>query len=74
MKLEYNKEQKILLAAKLLKNGSLTISQAAESCGCSIYEFMDLLKGYDVSVFNYNASDLELDVKNARESINKYKK
>jgi predicted HTH domain antitoxin len=74
MKKEFNKEQKILLAAKLLENGSLTISQAAEKCGCTIYEFMELLKEHDVSVFNYSASDLESDVKNARGSINKYKK
>ncbi len=62
-------ENKVLSAAKLFENGTLTISQAAKSCGHSISDFMDLLKRYDVSVFNYPATDLESDVKNARESI-----
>lgn len=62
-------ENKVLSAAKLFENGTLTISQAAKSCGHSISDFMNLLKRYDVSVFNYPATDLESDVKNARESI-----
>ncbi len=62
-------ENKVLLAAKLFENGTLAISQAAKSCGHSISDFMDLLKKYDVSIFNYPPSDLDTDVKNAKDSI-----
>lgn len=74
MKAKSNKEQKILLAAKLFENGTLSISQAAEKCGCTIYKFIDLLKEHNISVINYIPSDLESDVKNARESLKDFKK
>jgi predicted HTH domain antitoxin len=45
------------------------MSQAARSAGYTMSEFMDLLKNYNVSVINHPASDIESDVKNARESI-----
>ena len=64
-----NQELKTFLAAKLFEAGRLTMSQAAKSAGYTMSEFMDLLKNYNVSVINHPASDLESDVKNARESI-----
>ena len=68
--LEYdNNDVKTFIAAKLYEAGRLTIGQAAELSGYSVITFMELLKDYNVSVFNYPASDLESDVKNARESI-----
>jgi predicted HTH domain antitoxin len=67
-------ENKVLEAVKLFESGALTISQAARSAGYTISEFMDLLKNYNVSVINHPASDLESDVKNARESIKNLKK
>ena len=74
MTTESDHENKILTAAKLFESGSLTMSQAAKKCGCTIYEFIDLLYKYNISVINYPASDLESDVKNARESIRNLKK
>lgn len=62
-------ENYLLLTAKLFESGSLTLSEAAKTCGCTVYEFLDILKKYNISVINYPASDLESDVKNARESI-----
>ena len=62
-------ENYLLLTAKLFESGSLTLSEAAKTCGCTVYEFVDILKKYNISVINYPASDLESDVKNARESI-----
>ena len=50
------------------------MSQAARSTGYTISEFMDLLKNCNVSVINHPASDLDSDVKNARESIKNFKK
>ena len=64
-----NQELKTFLAAKLFEAGRLTMSQAARSAGYTMSEFMDLLKNYNVSVINHPPSDLESDVKNARESI-----
>lgn len=68
--LEYdNNDIKTFIAAKLYESGRLTISEAAELSGYSVITFMELLKDYNVSVLNYPASDLESDVRNARESI-----
>jgi predicted HTH domain antitoxin len=69
MTTESDHENKILKAEKLFESGSLTMSQAARSAGYTMSEFMDLLKNYNVSVINHPASDIESDVKNARESI-----
>ena len=69
-----NQELKTFLAAKLFEAGRLTMSQAAKSAGYTMSEFMDLLKNYNVSVINHPPSDLESDVKNARESIKNLKK
>ena len=64
-----NKDLKCFMAAKLFEAGILSLSQAAESTGYTISEFMHSLNKYNVSVFNYPASDLASDVKNAEESI-----
>ena len=74
MNTQSNKEMEVILAAKLFESGTLTMSEAAKKCGCTIYEFIDILKKYNISVINYPASDLESDVKNARESIKNFKK
>jgi len=73
MTTESDHENKTLIAAKQFESGTLSMSQAAKKCGCTIYEFIDLLYKYNISVINYPASDLESDVKNARESIKKFK-
>jgi predicted HTH domain antitoxin len=66
---ESDHENKVLKAVKLFESGALTMSQAAKSTDYTMSAFMDLLKNYNVSVINHPASDLESDVKNARESI-----
>ena len=73
MTTESDHENKTLIAAKQFESGTLSMSQAAKKCGCNIYEFIDLLYKYNISVINHPASDLESDVKNARESIKKFK-
>ena len=67
-------ENKVLKAVKLFESGALTMSQAAKSVDYTMSAFMDLLKNYNVSIINHPASDLESDVKNARESIKNLKK
>lgn len=64
-----NNELNTFVAVKLFEVAKLTLGQAAEMTGVSIEEFISILFKYNVSVINYPASDLELDVKNAEESI-----
>ncbi|MFQ5706090.1 MAG: UPF0175 family protein [bacterium] len=59
------KEIKFILASKLYEEGKLSLGQAAELAGVSKRTFMELLGNYDVSIFNYDAEDIEKDFKNA---------
>jgi predicted HTH domain antitoxin len=56
----------MLLASRLYEKGKLTLGQAAELVGLSKRAFMEILGDYDVSIFNYPLSELENDIKNAR--------
>lgn len=64
-----NKEMSNFIIAKLFEAGKLSMGQAAEMAGLSLSDFMDTLFEYNISIFNYSASELESDVKNAEESI-----
>lgn len=55
----------MLAATRLYEQGKLSLGQAAELAGLSKRTFAELLGRYDVSIFNYPASDLSRDVKNA---------
>jgi len=55
----------MLIATRLYEKGKLSLGQAAELVGLSKRTFAELLGRYDVSIFNYPASDLAKDVKNA---------
>ncbi|MGC4129780.1 MAG: UPF0175 family protein [Bergeyella sp.] len=44
---------------KLYKSGKLTLAQAAELCGVSLYEFVSLLTLSAVPVVDYGVEDLE---------------
>jgi predicted HTH domain antitoxin len=52
-------------ASKLYEKGKLSLGQAAEFVGLSKPTFAEMLGKYDVSLFNYPASDISQDVKNA---------
>lgn len=60
------REAKMLLAAKLYEQGSLSLGQAADLVGYSKRTFMELLGNYGVSVFNYTEAELEKDILNAQ--------
>ena len=60
-----DQEAIMLLATKLYEQGKLSLGQAAEVSGYSKRTFMELLGRYNVSVFNYDASELKNDIKNA---------
>ena len=60
------KETQTLLATKLYEKGTLSLGQAAELAGYSKRTFMELLANYEVSVFNYSATELEQEILNAQ--------
>lgn len=60
-----DKEAAMLLAASLYEKGKLSLGQAAEVAGLSKRTFAELLGAYGVSIFNYPATDISKDVKNA---------
>ncbi len=58
-------EVAMLVATRLYEQGKLSIGQAAEVAGLTKRTFAELLGKYNVSIFNYPASDLSRDVANA---------
>ncbi|MFW5756217.1 MAG: UPF0175 family protein [Tangfeifania sp.] len=62
-----DREAKMMLASKLFEKGKLSLGQAAQMVRLSKRTFMEILGDYDVSVFNYPVSELENDIRNARD-------
>jgi len=60
-----NNEVAMLVATRLYEQGKLSLGQAAEIAGLTKRTFAELLGKYNVSIFNYPASDLPRDVENA---------
>ena len=60
-----DEELRLLIAAKLYENGTLTSGQAAQLAGLSKREFIEAIGNYNVSVFSGLVEDLESDIKNA---------
>lgn len=59
------KELLMIVASKLYEEGKLSLGQAAEMANLSKRTFAELLGKYNVSIFNYPASDITRDVANA---------
>ena len=55
----------MILASSLYEQGRLSLGQAAEVANLSKRAFAELLGSYNVSLFNYPATDLVQDVANA---------
>jgi len=60
-----DQEVAMVVATSLYEKGKLSLGQAAEMTGLSKRTFAELLSHYEVSIFNYPASDLLRDIKNA---------
>jgi predicted HTH domain antitoxin len=60
-----NTQVAMLVASRLYEQGKLSLGQAAELAGLTKRTFAELLGTYDVSIFNYPASDISRDVANA---------
>lgn len=55
----------MLVATRLYEQGKLSLGQAADLVGLTKRTFAELLEKYNVSIFNYPASDLNNDITNA---------
>ena len=55
----------MLIATRLYEMGKLSLGQSAELAGLTKRTFAELLGSYNVSIFNFPASDLAKDVANA---------
>jgi predicted HTH domain antitoxin len=60
-----NSALSMLIASKLYEQGKLSLGQAAELAGLTKRTFAELLAKYEVSIFNFPASDIAKDVSNA---------
>ena len=60
-----NREVAMLVATQLYEQGKLSLGQAAEVVGLTKRTFAELLGKYNVSIFNYPATDLTRDIANA---------
>lgn len=57
---------KMILAAKLFEMGELSSGQAAKLVGISRREFLETVGKYGVSIFQYDADEMEEDLKRLR--------
>ena len=55
----------MLVATRFYEQGKLSLGQAAELAGFTKRTFIELLGNYNVSIFNFPASDLSRDTANA---------
>ena len=60
-----SKDLAMILASRLYEQGKLSLVQAAELANLSKRTYVELLGKYNVSIFNYPASDISRDVANA---------
>ena len=59
-----NRDIAMLVATKLYEQAKLSLGQAAELAGLTKRGFAELLGSYDVSIFNFPASDLSRNTAN----------
>lgn len=57
---------KMILAAKLFDMGELSSGQAAKMAGISRREFLESVGKYGVSIFQYDADEVEEDLERLR--------
>ena len=60
-----SEDLRMILAAQLYEQGILSLSQAAEFCGSTSRIFAEQLGKLGVNYYNYPASDLPADIRNA---------
>ena len=60
-----NRDLAMLVSTSLYEQGKLSLGQAAEVAGLTKRTFAELLGNFNISIFNFPASDLSRDVANA---------
>lgn len=60
-----NNQIAMIIANKLYEQGKLSLGQAADIAGLTKRTFAELLGVYEVSIFNFPASDISRDIANA---------
>ena len=60
-----NRDLAMLVSSKLYEQGRLSLGQAAELAGLTKRTFAELLGSYNVSIFNFPATELSRDIANA---------
>ncbi len=60
-----NHEVLMLVASRLYEQGKLSLGQAANMAGITKRAFAEILYNYNVSIFNFPASELTRDVSRA---------
>jgi predicted HTH domain antitoxin len=60
-----NRDFAMLVSTRLYEQGKLSLGQAAAIAGLSKRTFAEMLNKYNVSIFNFPASDISRDVANA---------
>ncbi len=54
-----------MIASRLYERGTLSLGQSAKLAGMRKWDFAEVLGDYGVPIFNYPASDLAEDFRNA---------
>lgn len=60
-----SKDLSMIIATRLYEQGKLSLGQAADLAGLTKRTFAELLAKYDISIFNFPATDIARDVANA---------
>ena len=63
---EFERELRVLVAAKLYEMGRVPSGRAAEMAGMERVPFLNELERYHVSMLNYSAEELEREIKEAK--------
>jgi predicted HTH domain antitoxin len=62
----FERQIKLLVAARMYELGHISSGRAAELAGISRFEFLEALGQYRISAFNYSLADLEREIGEAR--------
>ena len=63
---EFEREMRVLVAAKLYEMGRVSSGRAAEMAGMERVSFLNELERYHVSMLNYSSEELEREIKEAK--------
>jgi predicted HTH domain antitoxin len=64
---EFERELRFLVAAKLYELGRITSGRAADVAGMERVDFLNELGAHRISVWNYDAAELEQEIEAAQD-------